>query len=332
MKMDLFEYDKNEGVFPLCGVDEAGRGPLAGDVYAAAVIFPPDVAIEGLDDSKKLTPKKRDALYDEIREKAAAYCVATASVAEIEEMNILNAAMLAMKRAVEGLSVSPRLVLVDGNRNPRWEYHSRCVVKGDATSASIAAASILAKVERDRYMKRLDREYPQYQYAKHKGYGTPLHYQMLDQFGPSPLHRMSFLKNYVPGTESPAAQKGRMGEEAVCAYLEREGYQIAERNYHSAFGEIDLIARREKILAFVEVKARTEGGTSAPRAAVGASKQKKILKTALTYLAEKKCGLQPRFDVAEVFFEKKGKHSGPQVAGVNYMENAFDGGDCDAYL
>ncbi|MBP1564870.1 MAG: ribonuclease HII [Oscillospiraceae bacterium] len=201
MLSELYEYDdavRNElsGGF-LCGVDEAGRGPLAGDVFAAAVIFDESVRIEGINDSKKLTEKKRDKLYDEIIEKATAYCIARASVEEIESINILEAAMLAMKRAVEGLGKTPSLVIADGNKAPVIEnITTRAVIKGDAVSASIAAASILAKVARDRYMAQMALEYPEYKFEKHKGYGTKLHYQMLDENGPSDIHRMSFLRKY----------------------------------------------------------------------------------------------------------------------------------------
>lgn len=194
--MTLYEYDlaltQKYGV--IAGVDEAGRGPLAGDVYAAAVILPLDCVIEGVNDSKKLTAKKREALYDEIISRAAAYCIATASVEEIEELNILNAAMLAMKRAVEGLKTDCGLVIVDGNKTPDIAFECVPVIKGDATSQSIAAASILAKVARDRYMAELDRLYPEYMFSKHKGYGTKLHYEMLRKYGPSPVHRPSFLR------------------------------------------------------------------------------------------------------------------------------------------
>ena len=194
--MELFEYDKavREKFGMVCGVDEAGRGPLAGDVYAAAVIFEDDVIIEGINDSKKLTAKKRDQLYDIIIEKAKAYCIATASIEEIEEINILNAAMLAMKRAIEGLGVNPDIALIDGNKTPDIDFNAYAVVKGDATSQSIAAASILAKVARDRYMEELNIKYPQYQFSKHKGYGTKLHYEMIEKYGISEVHRPSFLK------------------------------------------------------------------------------------------------------------------------------------------
>ncbi len=198
--MTLYEFDKeikNEnGIELLCGVDEAGRGPLAGDVYAAAVIFPDNVIIEGINDSKKLSEKKREALFDEIKEKALAYCIATASVSEIEDINILNAAMLAMKRAVEGLNLTPEVVLIDGNKTPDISVKAISVVKGDAKSQSVAAASILAKVARDRYMKEMDKKYPEYQFSKHKGYGTKLHYEMVDKYGLCDIHRPSFFKKY----------------------------------------------------------------------------------------------------------------------------------------
>ena len=195
--MNLYEYDSEiRERFPIiCGIDEAGRGPLAGDIYAAAVVFDNDTVNEGINDSKKLSEKKREKLFDEIISKAKAYCIATASVAEIEELNILGAAMLAMKRAYEGLGIQCDLALIDGNKTPNVDTKAFAVVKGDATSQSIAAASILAKVARDRYMKEIDEKYPEYQFSKHKGYGTKLHYEMLKKHGISDVHRPSFLKN-----------------------------------------------------------------------------------------------------------------------------------------
>ena len=195
---ERFAFDSTErsaaGI--ICGIDEAGRGPLAGDVYAAAVVLPEGVVIDGLDDSKKLSEKKREALFDEIVSKAEAYCIAAATAAEIDEINILNAAMLAMKRAFDGLSVRPAIALVDGNKAPALGIPVKTVVKGDSISASIVAASILAKVSRDRYMLELDRKYPQYLFAKHKGYGTKLHYEMIAQYGLCPEHRRSFFKKH----------------------------------------------------------------------------------------------------------------------------------------
>ncbi len=195
--MPLFEYDKAvRNDYPvICGVDEAGRGPLAGDVYAAAVILENDVYIEGLNDSKKLSEKKRELLYDEIISKAKAYCVATASVEEIEKYNILQATFMAMRRAVEGLGVVPDMALIDGNREPGLDCTTQTVVKGDGLSASIAAASILAKVSRDRYMEKLHEQYPQYRLDKHKGYPTKLHYELLAEYGIQDFYRKTFLKN-----------------------------------------------------------------------------------------------------------------------------------------
>ena len=183
-----------EGYALVCGVDEAGRGPLAGPVYAAAVILPRGLVIDGLNDSKKLTEKRREALFDPIRKQAITYGIAFATVEEIEEMNILNATFLAMNRAIAQLSPAPSLSLIDGNRNTGIQMPSRCIIKGDAKCADIAAASVLAKVTRDRWMLEMAEQYPQYHFEQHKGYGTKLHYDALREYGPSPIHRMSFLK------------------------------------------------------------------------------------------------------------------------------------------
>ncbi len=199
VQADLFGFDNDvRKNFPvICGIDEAGRGPLAGDVYAAAVIFDSGIYIEGLNDSKKLSEKKRELLYDEIISKAKAFCVATASVEEIEEMNILNAALLAMTRAYNGLGIPADTALIDGNKAPVLDCRTETVVKGDGLSASIAAASILAKVSRDRYMREMAEKYPQYCFDKHKGYGTKLHNELILEHGPCPIHRMSFLKKLL---------------------------------------------------------------------------------------------------------------------------------------
>lgn len=192
---------KAEGYSHICGCDEAGAGPLMGPVYAAAVILPEDCAIPGLDDSKKLTGKKREALYDRIVEQAVAWSVSWVDAAEIDATDILSARMKAMQQAIDGLSVKADFALIDGNRDRGQSAaittpHA-LVVGGDGKSMSIAAASILAKVSRDRFVVEvLDREYPQYQFAKHKGYGTKLHYAMLDKYGPCPVHRRSFLKKW----------------------------------------------------------------------------------------------------------------------------------------
>lgn len=187
----------NEGFKTVCGIDEAGRGPLAGPVCAAAVILPLGLEIEGLNDSKKLSEKKREALYDIITEKAVAYSIALVDEKTIDEINILQATFKAMRNAVEGLTVKPDIALIDGNQKPGLSIEQRTIVKGDAKSMSIAAASILAKVTRDRLMIKLDEEYPEYQFAKHKGYGTKLHYECLEKYGVSPVHRRTFLKKLL---------------------------------------------------------------------------------------------------------------------------------------
>ncbi len=195
--VDLWSMESDlmaSGFASLCGIDEAGRGPLAGPVCAAAVMLPPGLVLPGLNDSKKLTEKKREALYDEIVSSALHYGIAFAAVEEIEELNILGATFLAMRRAYAQLGVTPDLALVDGNRDPGLDVPTRCVVKGDATCADIAAASILAKVTRDRYMLEMAERYPMYGFEKHKGYGTAAHYAALREYGPCQIHRPSFLK------------------------------------------------------------------------------------------------------------------------------------------
>ena len=197
--MPDYEYEllaTQKGYKNICGVDEAGRGPLAGDVCAAAVILPLNCEIEGLNDSKKLSEKKREQLYDVIIQKAVSYCVAFASVEEIEEYNILGATYIAMNRAIEGLNQKCDYALIDGNRVPKdISCNCQTVVKGDSKSMSIAAASILAKVTRDRLIVELDEQYPQYNFKKHKGYGTKEHIELIKKFGPCEIHRPSFLKN-----------------------------------------------------------------------------------------------------------------------------------------
>ncbi len=195
---ELFEFDSAVRTeYPVfCGIDEAGRGPLAGDVYAAAVILPEGLEIPGLNDSKKLSEKRREELAPVIKEQAAAWCIASASVAEIEKLNILQAALLAMQRAVAGLKTQPVFAITDGNQAPILPMPVQTVIGGDAKSASIAAASVLAKTARDAALRELDAQYPQYGFAAHKGYGTKAHYEAIDRYGICPAHRPSFLKKY----------------------------------------------------------------------------------------------------------------------------------------
>ena len=199
--MPDYEYEnavKSKGFKLVCGVDEAGRGPLAGPVCAAAVILPENAVIEGLNDSKKLSEKKREALYDVIKEKAIAFCVAYGTLDEIETLNILQATFFAMNRAIDGLAVKPDFALIDGNRVPKdIKIPCETVVKGDGKSMSVAAASVLAKVTRDRLMLEYDKKYPEYDFKKHKGYGTKEHTELIKKYGPCEIHRMSFLKNIL---------------------------------------------------------------------------------------------------------------------------------------
>lgn len=185
------------GFVTVCGIDEAGRGPLAGPVYAAAVILPEGYSHPVLNDSKKLSEKKREAVFDDIIRDAVAYGIGTATEKEIDEINILNATFLAMRRAVEALGVTPDFAYVDGNRYPKTGVAEETIVGGDGKCISVAAASIIAKVSRDRYMLELDKQYPEYQFAKHKGYGTKLHYEMIEKYGICEVHRLSFLKNII---------------------------------------------------------------------------------------------------------------------------------------
>lgn len=185
------------GYTVVCGVDEAGRGPLAGPVYAAAVILPENYTHPVLNDSKKLTEKKRDEVFDDIVRDAVAYSVGFATEKEIDEINILNATFLAMKRAVDGLSVKPDLAYIDGNQYPKTGVKEVTIVKGDAKCMSVAAASVLAKVSRDRFMLEMAEKYPEYQFPKHKGYGTKLHYEMIEKYGVSEIHRKTFLKKIL---------------------------------------------------------------------------------------------------------------------------------------
>ena len=313
--MTLWEYDQSLETPLLCGVDEAGRGPLAGDVYAAAVILDPENPIEGLNDSKKLTEKRRETLFPEIQQKALAWSVGIATVSEIDTYNILQATFLAMNRAVAGLSLSPRLVLVDGNRDPGLPVPTRLLVKGDAISASVAAASILAKVSRDHAMLQLAEQYPQYQFERHKGYGTALHYEMLDRYGISPVHRRSFLKKYL----KEAAERlsiGSRGEGIAAQYLAGAGCQLLAAGVHCEGGELDLIAREGELTLFVEVKTRT--GAASPAEAVDAAKQAHLVRAARDWMARQGTEMHCRFDVVEVELAPDGS-----TRSVRWLKDAF---------
>jgi len=335
--MDLWRIERElaaAGSEPICGVDEAGRGPLAGPVFAAAVILPFGLDLKNLNDSKKLSQKIRDKLYDEIVESAISFGIALADVKEIEELNILKATFLAMNRAIDSLKVNPGIALIDGNRDPLVKCRSRLVVGGDVKSASIAAASILAKVSRDRYMAEIAKAYPQYAFDKHKGYGTRQHCNELLEHGPSEIHRISFLKKMQSedgiwktkngmdreDQESRAGtvQRGKWGESQALDYLKSKSYIPVAESVRSRYGEIDLIVKNSEYIVFVEVKLRKSANFAHAREFVGKDKQRKIIATANHWLSRHKNLLQPRFDVIEVYAP-----DGSAQPEIIHIENAF---------
>lgn len=360
-KTDMYEYENEiaaaRGFETWCGTDEAGRGPLAGPVYAAAVRLTEPIA--GLNDSKKLSEKRRDELFDIIIEKAD-WAVCSSDVDQIERTDILAASMDAMNRAVSGLceklagGVQPGVVLVDGNIIRGFDIPAIPVVGGDMKCASIAAASILAKVSRDREMLRLAEIYPEYRFEKHKGYATKLHYEMIDRHGLCPEHRPSFLKKHFaksgilltskpftnelltskPFTSKPftsesptnappaqpfsAAQRGNSGERLACEYLERLGQQIVRRNFRTRYGEIDIISADGEFTAFVEVKLRDNPGFAEAMEFVDERKRHRIRSAAAEWLADNAAG-QPRFDVLEIYLPRSSR----ECERFNYIRDAF---------
>jgi len=300
----------------ICGVDEAGRGPLAGPVFAAAVILPFGIEIPGLDDSKKLSEKTRERLYDEIIEKAQSYSIASASHEEIDSLNILNATYLAMNRAIEGLAPPPEVALIDGNRNSGISCKSKCVIGGDGKSVQIAAASILAKVSRDRYMVEIAQQYPQYGFERHKGYGTKEHRETLQIHGPAEIHRLTFLRKLTAGSD--ANLRGKWGEALALDFLMKKKYTAVGKSYRSRYGEIDLIVQNGEFLVFVEVKLRKNAVFAQAREYVGRAKQEKLRMTAEMWLVENETRLQPRFDVIEIYAAHNGVP--PEII---HIENAF---------
>lgn len=318
----LWEYERKleaRGYTLVCGVDEAGRGPLAGPVVAAAVILPAGARLEGLGDSKQLTPRQRERLAARIKKEAVAWAVKAASVQEINATNILRAAQLAMLRALAALSVGPEWVLVDGPHPLRaLAIPQTPLVKGDATSASIAAASILAKVTRDQIMDELDTRYPVYGFRRHRGYPTPEHVAALLKYGPSPVHRTNFSPVKELLMTTTRQQTGRRGEEAAVAYLQEHGYTIVCRNYRRREGELDLVAMDGSTLVFIEVKARRNTAFGLPQESVIGRKQARIRQLARCFLAEKGTRAAAyRFDVIAVSWGPEGK---PRI---EHIKNAF---------
>jgi len=323
----MYDFERrlaaSRGFAAFCGTDEAGRGPLAGPVYAAAVCLD-GARIEGLNDSKKLSPKRREELYEEICARAK-YAVAFAGVDEIERLNILGASQLAMNRAVSELisKVRSEAVLVDGNVARGFPIPAICVVGGDSKCASIAAASILAKVSRDRAMEKLELVYPGYGFAQHKGYPTKQHYEAIRKLGPTPIHRMSFLRKLFAEekhTQNDDARfRGALGEDLALESLEHAGYTLVERNFRSYSGEIDLIVRNDAYIVFVEVKLRKDRRFADAAEYVDRRKTERIRKTAEFWLMKNPCPLQPRFDVVEVY---QNSAAGSETE-INHIIGAF---------
>lgn len=321
----------------LCGVDEAGRGPLAGPVVAGAVILPKDCEILYLNDSKKLSEKRREALYQEIREKAVAWNVGIASPETIDRINILQATYEAMRQAVGGLKVAPELLLNDAVTIPGLDIPQVPIIKGDGKSVSIAAASIMAKVTRDHMMEEYDRLFPEYGFARHKGYGTAAHIAAIREHGPCPIHRRTFIGKFVPeGAKGARAEGGSQSEtggqsrkengnrrrtgaqyEALASvYLEQKGYEILERNWNHPLGELDLIARKGPVVAYCEIKYRGSDQYGSPLEAVDQRKQERIGRAAACHFAgiPGRENLTCRFDVIGIDGDGR----------IRHIENAFD--------
>lgn len=309
--------------FKLAGADEVGRGCLAGPVAAAAVIMndDPDFYIQGIDDSKKLSEKKREELYEKIIQNALCYNVAFVSREYIDEHGILPATRLAFEEAISGLKLRPDKVLCDYITGLKLDVPHDTMVKGDAKVYSIAAASIIAKVERDRYMRHMANTYPEYGFEKHKGYGTKKHREALEKFGPCPMHRRSFItKISMPEETKDLNVIGSLGEKNAALFLESEGYDILERNYRCAGSELDIIARRADTLVCAEVKS-SRGTGKRPALRVNADKKQAMRRGMEKYIWETNLlnrGIKHvRIDVIEVYFDANDK-----VTMLEHTENA----------
>ena len=317
--MELFKFDESFKEVCVCGVDEAGRGPLAGPVVAAAVILKKDakLVVPEVYDSKKFSEKKRIKIYEKVLIAAEDFGVGIVGADVIDEINILNATLLAMKKAIENLKIKPSLVLVDGNKIPDVSYKAKFIVKGDEKSASIAAASIIAKVKRDEIMINLDEKYKNYFFKNNKGYGTKKHYESILKFGITKEHRKSFLKKIKDKKFKIQKISGELGEKISYKYLVDMGYKVICRNYRCLYGEIDLIAIKEKNICFIEVKLRQSCCGYSPAEAVDLKKQKKIVKSAVCFNLQHPNKFQPKFIVMEVLRNKTGEFF------VNFIDNAF---------
>ena len=303
----------------IAGIDEVGRGPLAGPVVAAAVILPKECKIEGVNDSKKLSAKKREELYDIILEKAVSYGIGVVSNERIDEINILQATYEAMREALSQLQPKADYILADAVTIPMVSTPQRGIIKGDAKSMSIGAASVVAKVYRDRMMEAYEEVYPGYGFASNKGYGAAEHIDGIKRQGITPIHRRTFVKNFLPQDGDTTTDKGHRGEALVAKQMEKMGYEILERNFHALKAEIDIIAKKGNTIVFTEVKYRQNEEMGTPAEAVNYWKQQHIIRGAKAYIAQKclmEMGYDFRFDVAEVL-NQDGKTY------FRYTEDAF---------
>ena len=290
----------------LAGIDEAGRGPLAGPVVSAAVILPQDIELPGVKDSKKVSEKKREVLYDDIQDKALCVGVGWADVTEIDEKNILQATYQSMRQAVGNLHINPEILLVDGRKADIKHFQQESIIDGDAKSLSIAAASIIAKVTRDRMMRQFDIVFPEYGFAKHKGYGTKQHIEAIQKSKATPIHRKSFnpVSHHLPNMAYLQRNRllGKLGEQLAACKMIRIGHEMVEMNYNvPKVGELDIISKDSDMLVFTEVKTQTGGqGWGEPRWQITEKKRDRIMNAVQHYMDNNELDCDFRFDVAEV--------------------------------
>ena len=307
--MDMLHYEEkywSRGIENVAGIDEAGRGPLAGPVIASAVILPHDVNLLEVTDSKKLSEKKRERLFDEIISTAVAVGIGIVHEKEIDKINILQATYKAMQISVGQLAVKPKILLVDGRRADIKHFDQESIIKGDSKSLSIAAASIIAKVTRDRMMINYDKVFPQYGFAGHKGYGSQKHIETIKTHFATPIHRQSFkpIPDYLPTLKYYKKNRlvGTLGEQLVACSLIKDGCEIFEMNYNvPKIGKVDIISKNNDIVVFTKVKTQTKGhGWNEPRTQIDEYKSERIMNAAHHYIDQNELDVEIRFDVAEV--------------------------------
>ena len=321
MSFQPFEQKlQKKGFSRIAGIDEAGRGPLAGPVVASAVVLNSNIP-EGLDDSKKLTATRRETLFEALRESDCDYGIGVVEQTDIDKMNILQATVLAMKKAIGALEYTPDYLLVDGNYLPELIYPANSISQGDARCQSIAAASIIAKVTRDRMMEQLDPFFPGYGFAQHKGYGTQAHLDAIEKFGPTPVHRLTFggVREHLPKLRRERKALGKWGEDYACFHLWKKGAKILHRNYHAGTeSELDVVALWNGSIRFIEVKTASKKDFETPEAWVDDRKQHQIFEASqhFLYTNDEYQGLPCQFDVAAIQVENS-------KTKVNYYENAF---------